>query len=207
MRKVLSFITLAVMSFITMIVGQIQAHPVLLYAGVIFGGFLVLALVVYLLKLLWRVIGNSLTSILFLLASGIIIATMIYQGVINAIISFGVGIIIGLLLTLVLIRRLSNKAHTSMIFGELFTFITNYQVRAYVSKDRIKDKADREVETNDTANIILILKNQMGYSKSEAREAAEYAIVECPINAPIEDKIQTALAYHGKPDKTKSKYN
>ncbi len=198
MRRVLTFIALAITSLIITAWGEIQQHPAVMYAGIIIGGFIGLAIVVFIIKWLWRLIGKSLTSTLFLLLSGAIIYTLAWHEILSPVISLVLGVSVGFMLLLVLIRSLGKYAQTSMIFGEIFSFFTGYQLKSYLTRESIMSAEEREVERNDYKNIQVILVQNLGFDKKEAKEAAAYVIENTPLEASIEDKIQTALKYCGR---------
>jgi hypothetical protein len=108
------------------------------------------------------------------------------------------GLALGACLLIICLRTLGKRAQTSTIFGEVFSFITGYQLRAYIDRQTIISKEDKAIVNNDYKNIILILNQQMGYTKKEAKELAEYAIENTPLESSIEDKIKQALQYQGR---------
>jgi hypothetical protein len=85
-----------------------------------------------------------------------------------------------------------------MIFGEIFSFLTGYQVKNYVARQTIVPKEDKEAESADRKNIILVLHQELGFTTTEAKRAADYAVSQMPLDASLEDKIKTALQFSGK---------
>lgn len=196
MKRIITFVLLGIVSMIMAGVGQAQNYPLLIYIGVGLGGFLALSLVVYLVNFLFRLLGANISSFLFMSAICAIAGVLIWHGFANPFISYAIGISVGLLLTVFLLRKVGVLAQTSTIFGEIFGFITGYQVKAYIARQSIISKAEKDGEHADHHNIILILNQQLGFSKREARKLADYAIENMP-DASIEDKVKGALQYHG----------
>lgn len=196
MKRVITFVLLGIVSMIMAGIGQAQNFPMLIYIGVGLGGFLVLSLVVYLINFLFRLLGTNISSFLFMSAICAIAGILIWHGFVNPIISYGMGIAIGLIITVFALRKIGKVAQSSTIFGELFGFVTGYKVKAYVTRNSIISADAKESDTAEYKNIILILHQQLGFPKRKARELADYAITEVP-DAPIEQKIEKALQYQG----------
>jgi hypothetical protein len=198
MKRILRIIAVIIGALIFTVWGNIQEHPAIMYIGIIIGCFLGIALTAFIFKSLWKLIGVSITSIFFLVLISGILFTLSWHGIINSALSYGIGIIIGLLLILIVIRWLASKSYNSILFGEIFGFITGYKLKAFVSKGKLDTKENLVSENNDYNNIKLILIKQMGFSKKEAIEATDYAVENVPLDASIEDKIKQALQYQGK---------
>ena len=104
------------------------------------------------------------------------------------------GIVAGFLLAISLLRNLGKWAQKSVMFGEMFSFITSYKIKSYLEKDRIipvEDKLDLEKERGD---LIATLIN-LDYSPKDSKQMADYAMKEIP-NANIEDKLKRALQFN-----------
>lgn len=195
MKRAITFIIIFTASLLFVFWGQ---NPGITYAGIIIAGFLGLALFAYMIKSLWKLIGKSFTSAIFILLIAVIAYTLSWHGIISGVITYTAGIFIGTGLTLLLVRWIARFAHNSTLFGELFSFLTGYKVKAFVVRQNIMPKEDMEIEKADHANIILILKQQMGYTAKEAKLRADHAIEETLAGDPLEDKILKAIQYHGR---------
>jgi hypothetical protein len=198
MKHIITTITLAIATIAAFIAGEVQQHPALLYAGVILGGLFALAVLTRILGWSWRFLQKSITTKLFALGLVIVCALIAYHGIVNPIVGYGAGVSIGILLSFSLVRSVSKHAHNSMIFGEVFSFLTGYQVKNYIARQTIVPKEDKEADSNDRQNIILVLHQEFGFTKSEAKQAADYAVSQTPLNAELEEKIKTALQYTAK---------
>lgn len=198
MKRLLSFVAITISSVVLMIVGQAQEHQSLVYIGVVIGGLLGITLIVHLGKFLCRIIGSHLTSTAFLIACAITITILTAQGIISIAIAYPAGIAIGFMLSIAIIRAVAKRAETSFLFGDMFSWATGYEIRAYIRNDVLTAKQDAVSDHNDFKNISHILQRSLGLSKNDAEKAAEYAVMITPTNAPIEDKIQSALQFHGK---------
>jgi len=214
MKRILSFIAITVASVVIMIVGQAQEHKALLYIGVVIGGLVGLAIIVYLAKFLCRTIGSSITSTVFLIACGVVVTVLIAQGIISTAVAYPTGIFLGFMLSASIIRAIAKRAESSFLFGDMFAWVTSYEIRAYIRDmfawvtsyeirayirhGTLTPKAEAINEHDDYKNLVHVLKRSLGLSKIDAEKAAEYAVMITPINASIEDKLQSALQYHGK---------
>ena len=100
----------------------------------------------------------------------------------------------GIAFFLIVFRKLAQWAQTSMIFGEVFQFASNYKIRSYLTDGSLIDKKDAQVINIDFKNVTLVLR-QMGYPNDEAKEAATYALAETQVDTPLEEKVKKALSY------------
>lgn len=196
MKRVLTFALLLAISLALAIIGQFQNHPALVYIGMSMGALIILSLIVYLIKFLFHFIGINVSSFVFMLVLGGIAGVLIWHGFTSPFMGYVIGVAVGLFLTIFTLRKIGVLAQTSTIFGEVFGFLTGYKVKAYVARQSIISKDDMDDEHADRQNIVLILNQQLGFSKRESRELAEYAIEHAP-NASIEDKVKSALQYKG----------
>ncbi len=188
-------ITGAIATFFNTIKDYLLAHPNVKVALIMLGGFLVLALIVWLFKKLCNLIGSSMTSTIFLLTLGATTYFLIKYQVVNPFISYYGGLGIGLLLGITCIRWLGKKAETSMIVGEVFSFFTGYKLKSYIERDTIVTKTTKEIENNDEKNIIEVLTKQMEFTRKEAKEAAQYVSDNMPVEMPLNEKVKEALKY------------
>jgi hypothetical protein len=121
-----------------------------------------------------------------------------WHNIVNSIIGYASGIAVGSLLSVSGLRWLGKKAQKSMVMGELFSFFTSYQLKAYLARESVIAKEDKDLEDNDKKNIVVVLKESMGLSRKEALEAAEYAVVSSPLESSMDEKVKLALQYHGR---------
>ena len=188
-------VTATIVTLFTSVKDYILAHPNVKISLIILGGFLALALLVWLFKKLCKLIDSSLASTIFLLALGAATFFLIKYDIINPLIGYYGGLGIGILLAVSCIRWIGKKAETSMIVGEVFSFFTGYGLKSYIERDTIVTKEFKEIEHDDEKNIIEVLTKQMEFTRKEAKEAARYAVENIPVEAPIEQKIKEALKY------------
>lgn len=178
-------------------VGAIQEHPAIMWGGMIVGSLLVIAVILWLIKKSGRAIFTTLTSSLFLIAAAVACGFLAYNGVINSMAGYISGFLIACSLTFVLYRRIGKSAQRSMVWGELFTFLTGYEVRAVIHRNTVVDKEERQNEKAEFNNIVVVLKDSYQLKATEAKEAAAYALNHANGDAPLEEKIRLAFQYHG----------
>lgn len=205
MKRALTLIVLLILSYVAVAIGKLQGIDALWYAGLGFGCAVLLAMVLGVFKLVAHFIGNSLTSILFTFTSLVIVGVLAYFGKVNAFVGYTVGTVCGVMLFLMMFRKLAKWAQGSMIFGEVFSFVSNYKVRSYLYQNRIESAENMNVYNVDYKNLILVLNEQMGYSTVEAKKAASYAISELPVQSSFEDKVRESLKYLS-PDTSQAVY-
>jgi len=194
MKYALSLLGVFIVTAISTLIAQASKHPALFLTGVIIGGFILLALAVYLTKKFWGMIGWSLSSALFILAALVTIGLLSYFNVIPAIAGFGAGTFLGAALSLLGIRQLAKKAHVSVFFGEIFAWISAYKIRSYVEHRNIIDRDKKLTEGEDSKNLALILTDQWEFTKAEAKEAIAHIKEKMPY-ATMEEKVIEALAF------------
>lgn len=194
MKRFLTFLLIAIASYISMVIGKLQEHPFLLYLGVVVGGMLALGLVVWLVKLTAKFIGWAMASVLYLVSGLAVTGLLTWNNVIPSFAGFIIAVVFSTTLSIILIRRLAKWAQKSLLGGELFSFISNYQLKSFIHKDTIIDKDTVITYNIDYKNVVVVLRT-LDYSKADASEAAKYAIQEVPIDQPIEAKVKKALNY------------
>lgn len=197
-RRILGIIVVAIGSYIAVAVGILQDHTVLLYSGMVVAGILTLGLVVWLVKVTARFIGWAFTSVLYLMAAMAIVGYVTWQGMIPAFAGFMLGCLLGVCLVMVIIRRLAKWAQNSILWSEVYSFLSAYEIRSFLVKDTIVDRDTNYSMTVDFKNVVLVLRD-MQFSKAEARDAAMFACEKTGVNEPIEAKIQKALYYLNEP--------
>jgi Holliday junction resolvasome RuvABC DNA-binding subunit len=97
-------------------------------------------------------------------------------------------------LALAIVRQVANVAQRSIIWGEVFSFLSNYRIRSYLDKNRIVDRNTAYALKEDCDNLVLALRN-MGFNKIEAKEAAINALRDCRVDDTFEYKFRLALQY------------
>ncbi len=107
-------------------------------------------------------------------------------------IGYAIGIILGTTFILVIIRKLGRKAQQSPIASELFQKVTSYHIS--------KQPQDINIVARDYAyeytDLIDILRNQMQFSLSRAKDAAAHAMSVAE-DKPLQEKLRVALQYLG----------
>lgn len=199
MKRIISLVAVFLTSLVTMLIGQAREHPALVYAGVIIGSLLALSLLAWVIKWLCKLIGKNITSALFLtLASATLVILAVY-GIINSLTSIISGTVLGILLITVFIRWLSKLAQKSMMFGEVFSFFTGYELKGFIEHKTLVSKESKVSEDNEYKNIVAVLKSS-GLSSGEAKSAANYALSMTDEDDSLEEKIKLAFQYQGKND-------
>ena len=198
MKRILPTIAVFLSSAIAGLWGFAQEHTLIAYIALGIAGFILLYALSWLIKILWRLIGKSLTSLVFMTALAGICFTLSWHKLINPLAGLCVGLITGLAIAILLIRMVGSKAQYSIIFGEIFAFLTSYMVKAYIKRETIQTAEDVEAENNDYKNIVLVLSNQMGYTKQQAKLAADYVMQTLPLKSSLEEKIKQALQFKGR---------
>lgn len=197
MRRIIAPVLTAIGSIVTTIIGAIQNNPILIHVGIIIGGFLTLCLLTWAIKKLFSLVKVNLSSSIFLTLVSITLFVLAWYGFINTMTALSGGIVVGLLMLLTFVRFISRHAQSSMFFGEIFSFFTGYQVRAFIERKSIISKESRTEEHNDYKNIIAVLRSS-GLGSHEAKSAADYAIAITDDDDSLDDKITKAFQYHGK---------
>jgi hypothetical protein len=192
-KRILAFIVIALVSYGTMICGKLGEHPVLLYIGMIIGGALALGFIVWLMKLMARFMGWAMTSALYLASAITIMGLLAWYEVIptfaGVMASFGLSI----LLVVMIIRKLANWAQKSVVGSEVFSWVSGYEIKNIIQKDKILDK-DTVIELNaEIKNLIAVLRG-LQYNKTDAKEAAIYVVQQYP-QEPMDSKIIRAVQY------------
>lgn len=197
MKKFLALIIVGIASWGMMASAELIKHPVLFYTGLIIAGILGLGLVVWATKHFARFIGWSMSSCVYLILALATLGTLGFYKLIPA----GVGIVstmvLSVLLSVMIIRRVGSKAQTSLFWGSVFAFITGYKIRSLIniSKDKV-NIVSVEKATNDDVdreNVKQALRS-LGFSKQEANEATDYAMENKP-DGSLAEKVQCALTY------------
>ena len=200
MRKFLTVVIIGLISLFTMVAGGINENPALQYIGITIGLLLGLAIVIWLFRTIAKFIGKQLTSYFTVLLASIIIFVLAWHGVISGLFGVLSGVILGVLHLWFFVRWLGNKSQKSLLLGEVFSYVTNYQISGFI-KETVKEitletKEDLYDEAHDRKNIVAILK-ELGYKTKEAKEAANYAIENTNHNTIFDDKVVLAIKYFG----------
>lgn len=112
-------------------------------------------------------------------------------------IGYGIGIALGITLTLSTVRRLGRKSKHSIFLSMLFYKLTRYRASIYNISRRpynisltVHDNGDND----DYANLMDVLQRQMKFTAPIAKEATNYAL-DTAKDKPLQDKITIALQY------------
>lgn len=195
MKKLLSIIILATISLGFMLAGGATSNQSLIYAGFILGTLVGIGIIASIISLTCHFIGTSLSSFLYLAIALALGAYLTIQSILPAYIGYALGFSIGIVMLLIIIRKIARASHNSIIFGEVFSFVSGYKVKSYIDNNSIIPKEQKLNDRSDYCNITLILNQELGLNKKEAELAAKHAVIELP-KAPLEDKLQAALQYH-----------
>ena len=121
----------------------------------------------------------------------------------EVLIGYVIGLPLGIALTSIVYRKLGKKSLKSLVANELFCKLTGYRARVF-NIDRQPKNIPIPVtvygEGHDFADVVDVLKNQMHFKASEAKEAAEHAISVAQ-GQPLQDQITEALRYFDSEDK------
>ena len=196
-HKILALAILVVLSIAAVLVGKSTGNQGLLTTGVIVCGFIAIGFAVWLFKVLATFIGQSLASIVYVVALLIVVGFLAGNQVINSVVSFASGSVLGGILSWLVIRKFGKMAEKSIVAGEIFSFVSNYGIKHFIDRNSLVEKDAKIGNTEDYKNIILILSSEMGFKKIEAKEAATYALAQTTPNDPLETKLETALKYLG----------
>ncbi len=79
-----------------------------------------------------------------------------YHSVINSLAGYIAGFVIAGGLTFLLYRRIGKSAQRSIVWGELFTFRTGYEVRAVIHRNTVIDKEELQNEKAEFKNIVVV---------------------------------------------------
>lgn len=196
MKKVFWLILISIASYVSMVVGRMNDYPILVYLGVAIGCALALGLVVWLLKMTAKFVGWATTSLLYLFMALVIMGFLVWYDVVPAFVCYIMGVVFSACLALTFIRRLARWAQKSMVGGEIFSFLSNYQIRSFIKDDTLIPKETQVNLSLDYKNIIVVLKD-LGFNTSSAKDAATYVVSELPANASFEDRVREAIKYLG----------
>lgn len=147
-----------------------------------------------LLRLLSKVIGKGFTAIIFASLCLTALGFLSANAIVSSIVTFSIGVPLSSILFCLVLRKIGKTAEKSIIASEIFSFITNYRIKSVIADKNIVAKEVKLGNDNDFKNIILVLHSEMGFTKKEAKTAAEFAMEQLP-DAPVQDKIKKALQY------------
>ena len=199
MRRTLPLIFTLIGSVITALAASVAEHPVIMYIGMTIAGLVALLLISKLITAIWHYLTNTIVPISLVAAGLVTTGLLSYFKVLPPIWGFATGGILGITLYWLLMRRLAAKAHTSVILGELFSFVSNYKIRSYIQHKSIVERNNAVETTQDIKNLELILTEQMGYTKTQSKEAASHVKDSYP-DAPMDEKVVKALSYLSVPN-------
>lgn len=130
------------------------------------------------------------------IGTGIVIWLIASEVAIGYAIGAILGIAIGAALAVAIIRQLGKRARRSTFSSNLFRAITKYKAAIYHIYGQQAQSATATVynDASDYADLVDILKNQMKFQASIAKEAAQHAM-DTASDKPIEEKVKVALVY------------
>ncbi len=111
----------------------------------------------------------------------------------NLFIGFATGLGLGIVFIWLLLRKLGESAQTSVIAEELISRLLSYEASPYVI---ISHRTPEKGNGTDRKDIITALKG-MGFTSTQAQEAADHALDTVSDDSPFEEKMREALKYLG----------
>jgi hypothetical protein len=193
MKKILALIILGIGSWGLMTWAELQQHPTMFYIGLTIAGILGLGFLVWAFKHIAKFIGWSLSSVIYLVLA---IATLTTLGFYN-ILPAGIGVvsstILGVILTIMGIRRLASKAQTNLFWSDVFAWLTGYRLRNLIQNEELSTIVKVKEDKSDKETILGAL-HSLGYKKAESEEATDCVIAE-HLNDNVKDKVKYALEY------------
>jgi hypothetical protein len=106
-----------------------------------------------------------------------------------------VGVALGTALALLALRKIGSKSQKSLLWASIFHWLTKYRARNYtIQRPRENISIKLYGEGHDYADLFEVLKNQLHFPASRAKEAAKYA-TDNASGKPMQDKIIEALKY------------
>lgn len=187
-----------------MIAGAITENKTLQYLAVVVGGMVGLGIVIGAVQYTLKYLGTLWGSVTYTLLAMIIVGLLIRNGIINPFIGYTVGVVLGGLLILLIVRRIAQWSQKSLIGGEIFAAVSNYQIRNIIDREKIVPKQEVINYNLDQKNIMVVLK-ELKFTPKESKEAAAFAIDNTELDEPIESKVRVALTYLG--DNNHGRYN
>ncbi len=107
---------------------------------------------------------------------------------------FIIGLAIGITLILIIIRKLGKASTRSLVVSELFYKITKYRAAIYNIQRQPYNISVTVQGGEDSANLLDILTNQMGFKIDKAKEAVKHAL-DIARDKPLQEKITEALKF------------
>lgn len=195
MKKALSLFMVLVLSYVALAVAVVQGWQTVKVVSMVFAVAVSLAILLEIVKLIGFFISNSASSILYVLVALGLVGVLSWYGEVPVFAGYATGTTLGAVLLLLMIRKLAKWAQRSVVGGEVFGFMSNYEIRSYISKGTIVPKEQQINLTLDYRNIIVVLKS-LGFQANEAKDAAQYVLSELP-DASQDDKIREAIKFLG----------
>ncbi len=200
MRRIIPLVFTLIGATITALAASVAEHPVIMYAGMTVAGLVALLLLAKLITAIWHYLTNTIVPISLIATALITTGLLSFFKVIPAIWGFATGSLLGITLYWLLMRQLAAKAHSSVILGELFSWLSNYKIRSYMQRKAIVERTEALETEQDIKNLMLVLTEQMGYTNKQAKEAANHVRESYP-DASMSEKITKALNYLSIPNK------
>jgi hypothetical protein len=125
------------------------------------------------------------------------------KGVIGVNVGLATTIPLAAIFSLILLRLIGTHAQTSVIWGEIFSWLTGYKIKNFIKVEnndgnKLKEvtmvKVDEVVDKKEERDNIIAVLVKLEFKNKDAKEAANYAIQEKP-NSTTEEKVKCALNY------------
>ena len=111
---------------------------------------------------------------------------------INSVITYSVGIVLGSILMLLVIRKIGRRAYKSALYQELIFNITAFRLR----QKPIKEEVLRIQTDADLKEIKEVLREQMKFTPAQTKDALDHVERNIP-EATLEVKITEAIRFLG----------
>lgn len=148
-----------------------------------------------------KTIKWNMTLVLYLSLAVTSLIILIGKGVVNSLTGIYVIVPLSAMFMLFMIRSIASKAQTSVIFSEIFSWLTGYKIKGFIKVDK-KNKSSKVVSKDDVIedkevldNIVAVLTSDtLKFKTKEAKLAAIYAVENCP-DGDNEEQVKCALSY------------
>lgn len=151
-----------------------------------------------------KTIKWNMTLVLYTGLAIMAMVILVNKGMVNNNTGFYAIIPLSAMFMLFLIRSIAYVAQTSLIFSEIFSWLTGYKIKGFIKVSKKNKEAkvvsrdevigDKEMLDNIVAPLIAL-----GYKTKEAKLAAVYAVENCPDGDNEEqlneEQVKCALSY------------
>ncbi len=193
MKLIISLITLA-FGFWGLLTWQVFVnHPNWFWGGLAIFGVLALGVAVWVARKVAKFIGWSFSNCIYLCVAIIILGVLSFKSIIPSFAGVISAVLLSGLFVVTVIRIISSKAHTSLIWAEVFVWLTGYKLRNIIQDNELV-KVEKAVKEKSNRETIVGALRQLEYLKKDSEEAADHAIEEMP-DETIENQVKCALNY------------